>query len=91
MYPSPKKKETPEKTYSLIPSRLTRISKTRLQTSFIPPYLLITKFPHHLAYPGMAPARFRNRDNRTDDYYPRNDRLYLSKQIFLSVAILAQC
>ena len=39
----------------------------------------------------MAPARFRNRDTRTEDYYRRNNRLYLSKQRFLSVAILAQC
>lgn len=55
------------------------------------PHPLITRIPHHLVYPGMAPARYRNRDTRTEYCYPRSDRLYLSKQRSLSVAIFAQC
>lgn len=56
-----------------------------------PPATNADTIPHHLAYLGMALAKFRNRNTRTDECYPRSDRLTMSKQIFLFVAIAAQC
>ena len=59
--------------------------------SLLPQLLHADTIPHHLAYLGMALAKFRNRNTRTDECYPRSDRLTMSKQIFLFVAIAAQC